>query len=472
MITIEDAGVIVNISRETRSPDQRGFGSMLFVYPSNSTTIPNMRKYTSFQEVADDYDSHDAPYNAALFWFSQEPMPRDFYVGKGAVISPGQKASGSLTFNSSGVAAGDGVAGLEIGGELFTVSPANGDTAAQVVDALVSEVNASGLRWTASIGSSPEELKIEAKFTGDYYNGFPITDKTTDTGLGGAIVISPNGGQNAQMEPIQDTLDTCASINNNFYCVSLDRMYRGEDSQIIGCAEWVEANERLFFAVSNSIDILNPVMDSDIASKLKDRGFVRTMIMYSADEINYPEIGAFGILATTSFRGTRTLKTLKFKDVRLAARQEISAGDLGIIKDKRCNVFYETAGIRMFDDGITPGGEWIDVIHGADALAEEIRVRVFGLLSRTSTKIPYTDNGMALIKAEVEAALQMYMVNGYISDGVDENGDYLPPYTVFSKPVALAPQADKSRRIAPDVQFTARLASAIHAVTINGTLTL
>jgi hypothetical protein len=237
-------------------------------------------------------------------------------------------------------------------------------------------------------------------------------------------------------------------------------------------ADWTEANDRLFFAQTNDEGVLDPAEDTDLASVFKDHGYERTFLIYTSAPLQYPEIGAFAVLATTSFRGTATLKTLKFKDIRLASVEAITSAQLGAIQDKNCNVFLETAGIRMIYDGITPGGEWIDVIHGADALAEQIRVNVFGALSRTSTKIPYTEKGMDALKYEVEQALMQFTDNGFLAPAVDDEGSYIPAYVITSKPVADAPLADKTARIAPDIEFTARLASAIHAITINGKLIL
>ena len=126
----------------------------------------------------------------------------------------------------------------------------------------------------------------------------------------------------------------------------------------------------------------------------------------------------------------------------------------------------------MFDSGITPGGEWIDVMHGADALAEEIRVRVFGRLTSTATKIPYNERGMSILKGEVRQALSQYVTNGFLTAAVDEEGNNLDAFEVWNQPVINASQADKQARIAPDIQFRARLAGAVHSVLVSGSLYL
>ena len=151
---------------------------------------------------------------------------------------------------------------------------------------------------------------------------------------------------------------------------------------------------------------------------------------------------------------------------------ELNANGRGRRPKTRRPGFYETASIRMFDDGKTAGGSWVDDIAGMDALAEEIRVAVFGLLSRTKTKIPYNEKGMSVLESEVEKALSQFEGNGFLTGRVDEEGDYLPAYTISHTPVILASAANKAARIAPDIEFTARIAGAVHEILVSGTLVL
>lgn len=357
-VTIKDAGIDVQIVRETRSPSQKGFGALAFM-TKVATVTDIIKLYTSLEGVSDDYTSSDEAYKAALIFYSQSPVPSDFYV-------------------------------------------------IQAIDG----------------------------------------------------------------DPVADTLDAAVAIDPDFYALALEKSYRDVEADILAASAWVEANERLHFNTSNDDDILNVGVSSDIASQLQTLGYNRTYTQYSSVVDQYPAIAAFAILATTSFRGTDTLKTLKFKDLTGITSESIDGTQLNAIKGKNCNVLYTTASIRMVDSGIMASGSWIDEIHGTDALAEQIRVNVFGALARTSTKIPYTERGMSQLKYQVESALEQYVRNGFLATAVDDDGDFLEAYTVTSGLVADAPTADKSARIAPDIEFTARLAGAVHSVLINGTLTL
>ena len=362
-ITISDAGINVNIVRETRSPSQKGFGALVFIttVAGGVTPAERIKLYSSLAGLAVDYASTDEAYKAGASFFSQVPAPTEFYVGK-----------------------------------------VDGD-------------------------------------------GF---------------------------EAYADALDAMVAINPEFYCVTVEASARDTVLDIDAIASWVEASQRVFFNVSNDILCLDISDNSDIMSALKTSGYDRTVTFYSSVVDDYIDTGSFAILATTSYTGTDTLKTLKFKNVVGVTSENIDAGALASIKDKNGNVLYETASIRMIDDGRSAGGSWIDEVVGADALAEEIRVRVFGLLSRTSSKVPYNEKGMGLIEGEVEGALVQYVNNGYLSTAVSVEGDILPAYKISHTAVILASVPNKSARIAPDVEFTARLAGAIHEITIAGILRL
>ena len=360
-VSISDAGITVNIVRETRSPSQAGFGAVVFLTTVAGGITDRIKLYSSLAGLAIDYLSTDEAYLAGASYFSQVPAPKEFYVGQ-----------------------------------------VDGDA----------------------------------------------------------------------LELYADALDAMLAINPNFYCVTVEASARDDIAKIGPIAIWTESNVRVFFNVSNDINCLVGSDTSDIMTALQTSGYDRTLSIYSSVVAEHVDTGAFAILATTSYRGTNTLKTLKFKNIAGITSENIDAGGLQSLHDKNGNVLYETASIRMFDDGKTAGGSWIDELVGADALAEEIRVRVFGLLSRTSSKIPYNEKGMGLIEAEVEGALVQYITNGYLSTAISIDGDLLPAYVISHTPVILASVADKSARIAPDVEFTARLAGAIHEVTVAGVLTL
>jgi hypothetical protein len=273
-------------------------------------------------------------------------------------------------------------------------------------------------------------------------------------------------------EAIADELDIILAANSAFYGVAANVAQR-DSSKITDIAAWVNSNNRFLVHSSNDALCKDDSDTTNILYLLLQTGYARVYGHYSSEADQYPCVGAFAIMATTSYRGTNTLKNLKFKDIVGATAESLTPNELQAIQGFSGNVLFSTAGIRMVDAGRCADGQsWIDEVIGTDALAEEIRVRVFGLLARTGTKIAYTEAGMSLIKAEVTSALLQYETNGFLAIAIDDNGDVLPAFIVTSLPVRTASIGDKSARIAPDVQFVGRLAGAINTILISGNLVL
>jgi hypothetical protein len=125
----------------------------------------------------------------------------------------------------------------------------------------------------------------------------------------------------------------------------------------------------------------------------------------------------------------------------------------------------------LTQNGKVAAGEWIDVIRFRDWLEEEIKVNVVTAMINRN-KVPYTDAGIAIIEAAIRQALARGQATGGIAPTeYDENGNENLGYTVTVPLAATISPNQKASRILEDVQFTARLAGAIHVVEIDGSLT-
>ena len=107
------------------------------------------------------------------------------------------------------------------------------------------------------------------------------------------------------------------------------------------------------------------------------------------------------------------------------------------------------------------GGEWIDVVRGLAWLEARLEERIFAALVN-NPKIPYTDAGMTILVAEVKAQLQEAEDRGVLDSG----------WAVTITAVADQATADRASRIVRGLDFTARLAGAVHTVNIAGTVSV
>jgi hypothetical protein len=109
------------------------------------------------------------------------------------------------------------------------------------------------------------------------------------------------------------------------------------------------------------------------------------------------------------------------------------------------------------------GGEWIDVMIFVDWLEQRMKERLWSRLAN-SKKIPYTAAGAAIIEAEIRAQL---------NDGIRVGGlANSPAPTVFVPDVLTLSTNTRALRIFEGITFEARLAGAIHFITVQGTVTV
>lgn len=473
-LNISDAGVNISITKETRSPSKAGFGSLLFLNPIATLGATRLTKYTSLKSVAAVYSATDEPYKAALKYYSQKPSPTKFYVGdvlEGVPSVPAQPAVATLTL--TGTASDTLSSNISLDAEDYAaVTITSGvTTGADIVLEFEALINANGSSaFTAT--SAGDVLTVTTKATGLSANSAVLALGQFTTGIntaltafaGGADVVPATSGEN-----LSSALDAILN-EGDFYAVMPTAHFNDVETDIVSIASWCEANERVLFNTTANSDFLLSSDTTSIAYVLKQAGYDFSLTAYNAAN-EYLNASAFGRLATVSYSGTETLITLKFKDMPGITVSDLNPNQLSVAKTKNGNVFYETASIRMFDDGITAGGSWIDDIIGMHALAEEIRVNVFGLLARTG-KVPLNESGVSLIEAEVVTALDRFERNGFLTHTFNDEGNKIPAYNVFHIPVFNLSAADRASRTSPDVEFEATIAGAVHNITVTGTLVL
>ena len=119
------------------------------------------------------------------------------------------------------------------------------------------------------------------------------------------------------------------------------------------------------------------------------------------------------------------------------------------------------------------GARYADQQVTIDYLTLTVQDFVFAALS-TGKPVPFTTNGINLVKGAVQAALTTGVQLGNIAPTGDLNDGLLGTvgFAVSVPAVSSVSDANKAARTLPDVTFQAQGAGAIQGVSINGTLTL
>ncbi len=142
---------------------------------------------------------------------------------------------------------------------------------------------------------------------------------------------------------------------------------------------------------------------------------------------------------------------------------------------KNCNVFaYYNNDTAILQEGNMASGSWFDEIHGLDWLANAIQTELYNLLYTAATKVPQTEDGVAILTAVIKSCCEEGVRNGLIGRGLRWNtvgfgtlkfGDILPAgYYIYSPPIVDQAQSEREQRISPLFQVACKLAGSIHHV--------
>lgn len=272
-----------------------------------------------------------------------------------------------------------------------------------------------------------------------------------------AVSVAPS------TETVTSALNACRAESDIFYGVAITSKALVDQLE---AAEWIEANGKLGGFSTKDTNAYNPSSTTDLIGALDQKNYFRSIGMYGANSDNeYPEISWFSKKFRTHPGGetwaNTTLAGVTADNLREAQAQALFA--------KNGNSFEPFRNVTITQNGKTAGGEWIDIIRFRDWLLEQIRVDVFSLF--VDNRIAYTDDDVLKIKVRVKRQLDRGVdVGGIAPVETDENDNVLPSYTLTVEKVSKSSINDKANRKYRGVKFRARLAGAIHAVEINGTL--
>jgi hypothetical protein len=151
------------------------------------------------------------------------------------------------------------------------------------------------------------------------------------------------------------------------------------------------------------------------------------------------------------------------KSLTSVTPKALSATQKAALEADSVNHYQTVKGYNITRKGVVTSGEFIDIIHGIDALEADIQESVFGLLAN-SAKVPFTAGGLDLVANAILGALKRF-------EG--EQALLVPNTSVVLMPeLSAVSTADKAARRLTGVRFSATLGGAIHYVSITGTLSL
>ena len=446
-----DQIVNVTITQETAAVAQASFSIPLIIGPTVPTTgIVNA--YTDpASMLSNGYTTSSPEYIYALEMFEQDLTPTEFYVGK-RTAAAAQVDTLSVNTLTSGH-----VYQFTLNGVLISYTAQSGDTQVNVLQGLNAAITTAFASSTNPITGAVTGSGSGALLTlTSAVAGQGVSYTLIDADLTHALVTSNNGIVNDLMNIIAQ--------NNLWYGIVL---CSNADNDILQLAAYVETLKKIFICASADSAIATSAT-TDILSVMKGKSYKRTALIWSPGSFNLGIDAAWmgGQLPFTPGSNNWAFNNLSgiSPDSITDSQASILIGDpIAQIAGKNGNIFRIVGGQNITQMGTMAGGQYIDITIGVDWLQSTIQTNVFSALT-SAAKIPYTDNGTAVLISAVKAAIDQGVVNGLI-DGAS-------PITVTAPPVLSVPQSQRAARVAPTITFSCRLAGAFNAVQINGTLTV
>lgn len=433
--------VTVTITTVAQTPSQTGFGTPL-VFAYHNEFVDKVRTYTRLEDaVADGIESTGntaGAYHAMLAIFSQSPRPKQVKLGKRAsAFTQSLRIVPATAVEGEVIRLSIGALGADLS-DIVREIPAS-STVALEIDALKIAIDALNLDVTCTDNTT--SLDIVADVAGTL---FDIADRQNLT----------LEDRTAAPAGLADDLDAVVLYDDDWYGLALDSNSIAEVQAIAAKVE----TYRKVFAYNNSDTICGTSSTSDVFSELEADALYRTFGLFSQDSLlNYSGAAWLG----EGLPYPPGSSTWAFKTLRGVTVDRLSTTVDGNVKGKNGNTYTAIKGKNITAKGVSAAGEFIDIAVGRDWLQARLEEAVFGAITAVR-KVPYTDNGVDIIKAAVKAVLTAGVRAGFLAS--------------FEEPtapkVADVSDADRANRLLPDVSFSATLAGAIHAVEVSGVLSV
>jgi hypothetical protein len=442
--------VEVNITQNTQTVSQVSFSIPAIFGPTVTAGGPIQYFSTLAGMIAAGYTTGNPEYVRAQEILSQPLTPTEFAVGQ---YSAAVEQVDTISVNTLG---GSGtVYDFDLNGTIISVT---GGVNQQTV--LGSLLTAIGVAFptnppvTGSVGGSGSGALLTLTSS---VAGAPVAYTSLTSNLTHANV-TPN-------HSIANDIATAQAVNggDDWYGLTICSQVASDIEQV---AAYIETQLKIFIADSTDANILT-ASTTDVASVLQGKSYKRTGIIY-AGTANDGRAAAWlgGQLPQVPGSNTWMFVTLVGITPDFLNQTQIQ-NCIGIplagVSGKNCNIYQTVGGVGITQQGFMSGGQFIDQTVGVDWLQSTMQSNIFSQLVN-SPKIPYTDQGVAVIENAIRQTLLQGVANGLI-DGTS-------PIIVTAPLVANIPQVDRAARLLPSVTFSCRLAGAIQDIIINGTVSV
>lgn len=435
--------VSLSITQATANLTRAGFGIAMHI-SYTATWSERSRTYSSYTGVIADFPTTTGPEaRAALVYFSQNPQPQQFIIGRGAnkptktvqlsALNPTTNLTYTYKVNVKGTGFADTTVSFTSDG-----TPTDAEYAAGMVTALNAVASKN---YTAAGATSP--ITVTGNTAGAWFS-LEVTDvayqTTTETTADPGVAA-----------------DIAAILAENPSWYALHTAFNSKAYGVAAAAVIEATGTKIYIAASNDSNIVLAASTGtlDLADQAKTNAYDRTSVHYHRDPSAFYDIGLLGKCLTFD-PGS---ETWAFKTLAGVGTFAMTATHRANIVARNANSYENVAGLNISFNGMLASGRFIDFRRGNDWLQDDMSKAVFAALA-TNPKIPYTDQGIAVIKSVMTGSLLRAAARGIIT----------PAFLVTVPKAADVSSADKTARVLNNCTFTATSQGAVHKDNITGSI--
>lgn len=254
-----------------------------------------------------------------------------------------------------------------------------------------------------------------------------------------------------------------AAINaydSTWYAINCDAWASAVN--LAAVALFTEANQKLHVSctVDSNCANLAEGVGSDVMQTLQASSYARTATIYAEDTSQFTGAAWLGSRLPLPAGS----ENWKFASLAGVAVVKLTGTQVANITAKSGNYYYPIGAINITANGNTANGSFIDLTRGRDWFAQRLQQRIVGILTSTDEKIPFTDQGISQVEAEVRGQCDEAILRGFLAAN--------PAPIVTAPTAASVDSTDRSNRNLPGVTFQGQSAGAINKVAVSGVVLL
>lgn len=437
-----DVENIVDVQVNTLTPgvERAGFGKVLILSGTANFGGPKTKTYGSLEELAADFPAGTPEYLQGRAVFAQRPRPSELGI---AQLTAGARP---VMRWSIGVVQSVDATNYRVSynGTVYTFLSVTA-VEADILAGIAAMLNAADGNSSASVVGSAVVMVLST--AGDWKD---------------LHILPPDGSDNIKEAAKWLSLTMDAVEPATAWATELASIRDEDDSWYwpvhpwpskalnLAIAAYTETIEK--FAMCETPDtasITAAAGGTDVMQAAETLAYRNSALIYHSKPSEMVAAAAAGKLAALD-PGSYTAK---FRQLRGCTGDKLTTTHTTNVKNKHGNRFSPVLGVSILQEGYTPSGEFIDVIHGIHWFMARVRENTFRLYL-DALKVPFDDAGFALVEAELRGVIEEGESFKFFSDEED-------PLIIMPRAVSATPE-QRAARDMPPIEATIKLAGAVH----------